>query len=182
LVALRYPSSPRQAGWSRPSGLLFIPSPNDIHVEGEVEGIPGLHYAASKAALLAINAAWHPRYAFAYAYGAHAFLPRRWRPAGNTPRIKRAGLAYRVGSVRVPFRLGSLEAHQVKGVPQVPDDPTFPDDYYIPWIFYLSAPFAAGLKVASEIQTERTPDGGLLMIAAEDRLDPTNPAHGWSAA
>jgi hypothetical protein len=26
-------------------GLLFIPSPNDIHVEGEVEGIPGLRYS-----------------------------------------------------------------------------------------------------------------------------------------
>lgn len=28
--------------------LLFIPSPNDIHVEGEVEGIPGLHYAFNR--------------------------------------------------------------------------------------------------------------------------------------
>lgn len=108
-------------------------------------------YPRFKAALLAINAAWLPQYAFAY--------------------------AHRVGFVRVPFKLGSLEAHQVLGVPQVPADPTFPDDFYIPWIFYLSAPFAAGLKVTSEIQTERTPDGGLLMIAAEDRLDPTNPAH-----
>ncbi len=26
-------------------GLLFIPSPNDIHVEGEVQGIPGLRYS-----------------------------------------------------------------------------------------------------------------------------------------
>ena len=26
-------------------GLLFIPSPNNIHVEGEVEGIPGLRYS-----------------------------------------------------------------------------------------------------------------------------------------
>ena len=108
-------------------------------------------YPRFKAALLAINAAWHPQYAFAY--------------------------AHREGQVLVPFKLGSLEAHQVKGVPQVPDDPTFPDDFYIPWIFYLSAPFAAGLKRTSESQTERTPDGGLLMIAAEDRLDPANPAH-----
>lgn len=108
-------------------------------------------YPRFKAALLAINAAWQPQYAFAY--------------------------AHRVGSVLVPIKLGSLEGNQVKGVPQVPGDPTFPDDFYIPWIFYLSAPFAAGLKVTSEIQTERTADGGLLMSAAEDRLDPTNPAH-----
>jgi hypothetical protein len=26
-------------------GLLFIPSPNDVHVEGEVAGIPGLRYS-----------------------------------------------------------------------------------------------------------------------------------------
>jgi len=108
-------------------------------------------YPRFKAALLAINAAWQPQYAFAY--------------------------AHRVGSVLVPFKLGSLEANQVKGVPQVPGDPTFPDDFYIPWIFYLSGPFAAALKATSEIQTERTPDGGSLMIAAEGRLDPANPAH-----
>lgn len=108
-------------------------------------------YSRFKAALLAISAAWCPQYAFAY--------------------------AHREGFVRVPFKLASLEAHEVKGVPQVPDDPTFPDDFYIPWLFYLSAPFAAGLKVRSELPTERTPDGGLLMIAAEDRLDPTNTAH-----
>lgn len=108
-------------------------------------------YPRFKAALLAINAAWLPQYAFAY--------------------------AHREGHVLVPFKLGRLEAQQVKGVPQVPGDPTFPDDFYIPWVLYLSAPFAAGLKVASEAQTERTPDGGLLMIAAEDRLDPTNPVH-----
>lgn len=108
-------------------------------------------YPRFKAALLAINAAWHPEYAFAY--------------------------AHREGFVRAPFKLGSLEAHEVKCVPQVPDDPTFPDDFYIPWLFYISAQFASGLKVTPEIQTERAPDGGLLMIAAEDRLDLSNPAH-----
>lgn len=34
-----------------------------------------------------------------------------------------------------------------------------------------------GLKLAPEILTERTPDGGLLMSATTDRLDPTNPEH-----
>ena len=33
------------------------------------------------------------------------------------------------------------------------------------------------LQLPEEILTERTPDGGLLMIAAEERLDPTNPDH-----
>lgn len=108
-------------------------------------------YPRFKAALLAISSAWIPQYAFAY--------------------------AHRVGVVHAPFKLGRLEAHQVKGVQQVPSDPTFPDDYYIPWVFYLSAPFAVGLKVASEFQTERAPDGGLLLIATEDRLDPSDPAH-----
>jgi len=42
---------------------------------------------------------------------------------------------------------------------------------------YLSVPHAAGLELPPEILTERTPDGGLLMIAAEERLDPTDPEH-----
>jgi hypothetical protein len=29
-------------------GLLFIPSPNNIHVEGDVAGVPGLHYAFNR--------------------------------------------------------------------------------------------------------------------------------------
>ena len=29
-------------------GLLFIPSPNDIHVEGDVADVPGLHYAFNR--------------------------------------------------------------------------------------------------------------------------------------
>lgn len=28
-------------------GLLFIPSPNDVHVEGEVSGVPGLRYSGN---------------------------------------------------------------------------------------------------------------------------------------
>lgn len=29
-------------------GILFIPSPNNIHVEGDVAGVPGLHYAFNR--------------------------------------------------------------------------------------------------------------------------------------
>jgi hypothetical protein len=32
-------------------------------------------------------------------------------------------------------------------------------------------------RTPGEIVTERTPDGGLLMTAVEERLDPTNPEH-----
>jgi len=70
------------------------------------------------------------------------------------------------------------QAFRLDSVPQVPGDPTFPDTiFHIPWIAYLSAPRAAGLRLPREILTERTPDSGLLMIACKERLDPTNPKH-----
>jgi hypothetical protein len=50
--------------------------------------------------------------------------------------------------------------------------------FNIPWIGYLSRQLATRLVLPPpEIITERTPDGGLLMIATEERLDPTNPEH-----
>jgi len=49
--------------------------------------------------------------------------------------------------------------------------------FHIPWIAYLSLELAAGLKLAPQILTERTPDGGLLMSATTEPLDPTNPEH-----
>jgi hypothetical protein len=62
--------------------------------------------------------------------------------------------------------------------PLIPDAPLFPSSrFHMSWIAYLSAPLAAGLDVPPEIQTERIPDGGLLMIAAEERLDPANADH-----
>jgi hypothetical protein len=60
----------------------------------------------------------------------------------------------------------------------IPGVPLFPYSlFHIPWLAYLSVPLAAGLELPPEILTERTPDGGLLMIAAEERLDPTDPEH-----
>jgi hypothetical protein len=62
--------------------------------------------------------------------------------------------------------------------PLIAGTPLFPySRFHIPWLAYLSAPLAAGLDLLPEILTERTPDGGLLMIATEERLDPTNPEH-----
>ena len=49
--------------------------------------------------------------------------------------------------------------------------------FHIPWLAYLSAPLGAGIELPPEIKTECTPDGGLLMIAADERLEPTDPEH-----
>lgn len=57
-------------------------------------------------------------------------------------------------------------------------DPDFPySGFQMPWMCYLSAELAVGVSVPPGIVTERTPDGGLLMIAAETRLDPDDPYH-----
>jgi hypothetical protein len=49
--------------------------------------------------------------------------------------------------------------------------------FHITWIGYLSAPLVAGLHLPTEISTERTSDGGLLISATKERLDPANPEH-----
>ena len=70
------------------------------------------------------------------------------------------------------FEVGYFEA------PLFPGAPLFPYSiFHIAWIAYLSAPLAGGLDLPEEIVTERTPNGGLLMTAVEERLDPTNPEH-----
>jgi hypothetical protein len=66
--------------------------------------------------------------------------------------------------------------------PLIADQPLFPySRFHIPWIGYLSAPLTRHLSVPAAIVTELVPDGGLLMSAAQERLDPTNPAHLQSA-
>ncbi len=65
--------------------------------------------------------------------------------------------------------------HEAPTAPGVPAHPY--TRFHLPWLSYLSDPLAAGLRPPAEILTERTPDGGLLMIAAEERLDPSNPDH-----
>lgn len=62
--------------------------------------------------------------------------------------------------------------------PLAPGAPLFPySKFHIAWIGYLSAPLAKGLALPPEILTERTVDGGVLMTAVEERLDPTNIEH-----
>ena len=66
--------------------------------------------------------------------------------------------------------------------PLFPGAELFPSSgFHIPWLGYLSAPLHPDFELPPEILTELTPDGGLLMTATEDRLDPTAPEH-WRRA
>ena len=70
------------------------------------------------------------------------------------------------------YREGYYKAPTAPGIPPHPRS-----RFHLPWISYLSAPLAAGLVPPVGVPAERTPDGGMLMIAAEERLDPANPDH-----
>lgn len=111
-------------------------------------------YPLYKAALLAINENWRAPWACAE--------------------------AFRSGTISVPDVeiVPGLVATRIDSITQIPLDPTFPKSiFHIPWIAYLSAEHAAGITLSRDILTERTPDGGLLMSATTDRLDPDNPEH-----
>jgi hypothetical protein len=111
-------------------------------------------YPLYKAALLAINAIWRAPWACAE--------------------------AFRCGAIAVPEVeiVPGLVGTRIDHVAPVPLDPTFPYSVFqIPWIAYLSAEHAAGVVLTRDILTERMPDGGLLMSATTDRLDPDNPEH-----
>jgi hypothetical protein len=109
-------------------------------------------YPLFKAALLATNAVWRAPWACAQ--------------------------ASRSDTVKVPFQLGNLKGTRIDSAMQVPRDPAFPESiFHIPWIAYLSTELAGGLQLASEILTERTSDGGLLMSVTTERFDATNPEH-----
>jgi hypothetical protein len=87
--------------------------------------------------------------------------------------------AFRNDVVKVPIEFApGVPGFRIDSAIQVPLDPTFPKSiFHAPWIVYLSEEFAAGVTLAGGILAERTPDGGLLMSAATERLDPTNPEH-----
>jgi Immunity protein 52 len=56
--------------------------------------------------------------------------------------------------------------------------PLFPySKFHITWIGYLSEPLAQGLELPPQILTERTAEGGVVMTAVEERLDPADPEH-----
>jgi hypothetical protein len=110
-------------------------------------------YPMFKAALLAASATWDAHLSYA--------------------------CASRNGTVSVPINIApGVPAFRIDSATLAPLDPTFPaTSFRIPWIAYLSAERADGLTLAREILTERTPDGGLLMNATTERLDPMNPEH-----
>ncbi len=110
-------------------------------------------YPRFKAALLVISSAWDAQWSCAQ--------------------------AFRNDVIKVPIDFGpGVPAFRIDSAIQVPLDPTFPRTiFHIPWIAYLSADRAGGVTLAREILTERTPDGGLLMSATTERLDPMNPEH-----
>jgi hypothetical protein len=105
-----------------------------------------------RSVLLAINAFWPPSLAYAY--------------------------VRRLGYVAVPIDEGAgVQAIRIDSPRQVPSDPTFPLNFHIPWLAYLPAKLAAGIKLAPDVLAERTPDDGLLITATEERIDPDNPEH-----
>lgn len=108
-------------------------------------------YPLFKAALLAIRLIWLPPWTCAQ--------------------------AFRSNTVKV-YDSPTDQGYSLKSLPMIPADPTFPESiFHIPWFAYLSAPLALGIKLPPEIQTERTTDGGLLMTATKERLDPDIPEH-----
>jgi hypothetical protein len=95
-----------------------------------------------------------------------------------TYRLFRAALLAINGIWSPPWSCAQAFRLDYDKVPLFTGAPLFPySRFHIPWLAYLSAPLATKVALPAEILNERTPDGGLLMIATEDRLDPTNPEH-----
>ena len=110
-------------------------------------------YPLFKATLLAMVANWPPIWACAY--------------------------AFRLNTVQIPIIYpNGARGFRSEDLPMIPSDPTFQDSiFHVPWIAYLSVPLAADVALPPEIIIEHTEDGGLLMVATTDRLDPENPDH-----
>ena len=57
------------------------------------------------------------------------------------------------------------------------DTAPFRRPFGVAWIAYLSPPLAQGLTPPREIVWERTPGGGMILSAVQERLDAANPEH-----
>ena len=71
-----------------------------------------------------------------------------------------------------PLEPATLPLHVDRRGPPQPRE-----EYHFPWILYLSAPFARGLKPSKDLLCEPTPGGGIMLSAVTGRLDPTDPEH-----
>jgi hypothetical protein len=93
------------------------------------------------------------------------------------PLFRRALLAI-IAAWQPPWGCANVFKMDYWEEPLVPAAPLLPySRFHIPWIAYLSAKLATGFAIPAEIRTERAPDGGLLMTATNEPLDPTNPEH-----
>lgn len=135
-----------------PRRMTFWADQDEIHDStlwlnaGDVTAPPDptiVTYPLFRGALLAINAIWQQPWACAQ--------------------------AFRSRTAEIPTKGGGYE---LTSLPMIPGEPTFPESiFHIPWFAYLSAPLAADVTLP-ELQIERLADGGALLVATEQRLDP----------
>jgi Immunity protein 52 len=71
------------------------------------------------------------------------------------------------------FRMDYWKGPIVPGAPVI-----LYNRFHIPWIAYISPKLATGFVVPpSDVRTEHTPGGGLLLSATKEHFDATNPEH-----
>lgn len=90
----------------------------------------------------------------------------------------RTALLAIISSFPPVWATASFSLRKPESLPSMPTASPQPmASYSGPWLSFLCAPLAEGLIPPVGVPCERTPDGGLLMIAAEERFDPLNPDH-----
>ncbi|HLG88465.1 MAG TPA: hypothetical protein VKZ79_14865 [Alphaproteobacteria bacterium] len=85
------------------------------------------------------------------------------------------GIVTQLPPIWANARLYTPGYNDISLAPGIPPHPK--SSYHRPWLSYLCAPLTKELIPPVGVPCEWTKDGGLLMIAAEERLDPTNPDH-----
>jgi len=78
--------------------------------------------------------------------------------------------------------LGAFPVMQLKGSLEISHAFPWRPIFGMAWMAYLSAERAAGLAVPHELIAERQSDGGLLLVATEEPLDPHSPQHAKACA
>ena len=78
--------------------------------------------------------------------------------------------------------LGAFPVMPLKISLEIPHDFPWRPVFGMAWMAYLSAERAAGLAVPHELISERQSDGGLLLVATEEPLDPHSPHHAKACA